>query len=395
MAQRADLRSPGIINGMAQNAQDQRVTAMLRSLQFDEVELASGLRRMREEFPTYAGVTDDQLRASAHRFMRLTCRTLQAGKVPAVEEVWEAEKGVIDRLQAGVPIEDIMGGLRISMSLIQERVVAHASEHGVASQQLVQFTGLIWQLGDVMSARGAAVYRQQGLALAVAEQRRRDAWLLALLTGDLNPANVERGFSNYHLDRNGVYVPFCSEPRPEAQLEGLQNRLSQHFRGSVMIILPSAGQLIGILPATPPAVDGHLLAVGPEATVTGLPAAYEVARSVLAAATMRFHEGVHTAASLGWRLAVPRAPAVTEMALKRYLAPLQDSGDFGRQVVAVLHAWLVHDRSIPLTARAMHLHVNTVRYRLARFEELTGSSLTDSDTIVGLAWALHADPADS
>jgi putative transposase len=33
--------------------------------------------------------------------------------------------------------------------------------------------------------------------------------------------------------------------------------------------------------------------------------------------------------------------------------------------------------------------VNTLRYRLSRFEEATGFSLADTDTIIELAWALE------
>ncbi|MFI2636273.1 helix-turn-helix domain-containing protein [Streptomyces collinus] len=37
-----------------------------------------------------------------------------------------------------------------------------------------------------------------------------------------------------------------------------------------------------------------------------------------------------------------------------------------------------------------HVHVNTVRYRPRRFEELTGMSLDAADTVVELSWAMTA-----
>lgn len=380
---------------MPEDSRDQRVNTLLRSLENDEAGLVPALQRIRDEFPSYAAVSDEQLVASARRNQRLASRTLQVGEVPPTEAIWEAEKGVVERLQAGVPIEDIMGGFRVSMSLIQDRLVALAHEHGVSSEQVVELAGLLWKLSDAISARGAHAYRQQGLALAVAEQRRRDAWLLALLGGELDPPHLEQGLSSYQLDRDAVYVPFCSETRTESELESLQQKLSRHFRGSVSMMLPSNGHLVGILSAEPPAIDGHLFAVGPAAAASDLAASYDVARTVLAAATMQFHDGVHTVASLGWRVGVPTAPAVTELVFARYLAPLRDSGAFGEQVIEALRAWLLHDRSIPLTARALHVHVNTLRYRLTRFEELTGRTLADSETIVELAWTLHAEPTVS
>jgi len=71
---------------------------------------------------------------------------------------------------------------------------------------------------------------------------------------------------------------------------------------------------------------------------------------------------------------------------------LRDAGSFGDQVVEALRVYLEHDRSIPQTAATLHVHVNTLRYRLSRFEELTGRSLTRTDTLIELAWALYLEP---
>jgi len=41
------------------------------------------------------------------------------------------------------------------------------------------------------------------------------------------------------------------------------------------------------------------------------------------------------------------------------------------------------------TARALHVHPNTLRHRLKRFEELTGSSLRNATEVMELWWALE------
>ncbi|MFF4361432.1 helix-turn-helix domain-containing protein [Streptomyces sp. NPDC001604] len=51
---------------------------------------------------------------------------------------------------------------------------------------------------------------------------------------------------------------------------------------------------------------------------------------------------------------------------------------------------LENRRHIREVARSAHVHVNTVRYRLRRFEELTGVGLDSADTAVELSWALAA-----
>jgi purine catabolism regulator len=49
-----------------------------------------------------------------------------------------------------------------------------------------------------------------------------------------------------------------------------------------------------------------------------------------------------------------------------------------------LVAWFEHDMDIAAAARALHLHANSLRYRLARVEKLLGRSLRQPSTIAGL-----------
>ena len=46
------------------------------------------------------------------------------------------------------------------------------------------------------------------------------------------------------------------------------------------------------------------------------------------------------------------------------------------------------------TAEAMHVHPNTLRYRLSRVEKLLGRSLRNPATIAKLSLALLASPRD-
>jgi putative transposase len=316
--------------------------------------------------------------------------------VPSAEAIWEAEKATVERLRAGVPIEDIMAGFRVSIASIQDRLIELAEEHGVAGEDVVFLTRLLWQLSDAFSARAAAAYRQQGVALAVAEQRRRDEWLMALLAGTLDPAQLEQGIATYRLGRETGYVPFCTGARDDAALERGLHVLTEHFRNiGTAMLLPNDGQLVGILPEVPPGLPWLLVAVGPPACPEQLAASYSVARHVLAAASLHFSEGVHTVEALGWRIGVPLAPELPALVRVRYLEPLHASGAFGSQVVEALRAYLEHDRNIPQTAAALHVHVNTLRYRLNRFEEVTGQSLMQTDTLVELAWALYLEPPAS
>jgi DNA-binding PucR family transcriptional regulator len=72
----------------------------------------------------------------------------------------------------------------------------------------------------------------------------------------------------------------------------------------------------------------------------------------------------------------------------RRLMPLVALGEFGaalRDSVAVYLA----DMRVDQAARRLHLHPNTLRYRLRKFEELTGTDLRRGDDVVEVWWALQ------
>ncbi|MFD9125870.1 helix-turn-helix domain-containing protein [Kitasatospora sp. NPDC059571] len=54
---------------------------------------------------------------------------------------------------------------------------------------------------------------------------------------------------------------------------------------------------------------------------------------------------------------------------------------------------MAHDGSWARTAEALHIHVNTVHYRIRRIEELTGRSLARLEDRVDLRAALLCAPA--
>jgi len=58
-----------------------------------------------------------------------------------------------------------------------------------------------------------------------------------------------------------------------------------------------------------------------------------------------------------------------------------------------LRAYFAHDLDIAATAASLHMHRNSLRYRLARLEQLLGRSLKQPATIAALYLALAADAA--
>jgi PucR family transcriptional regulator, purine catabolism regulatory protein len=79
------------------------------------------------------------------------------------------------------------------------------------------------------------------------------------------------------------------------------------------------------------------------------------------------------------------APKVGEiLSALRANAPLHEA----------LSAYFAHDLDIGATAAALHMHRNSLRYRLARAEEVLGSSLKQPSTIAAVYLALVAEAGD-
>ncbi|MFG1626082.1 PucR family transcriptional regulator [Kribbella sp. NPDC049227] len=370
-----------------------RMVRLVAALEDDDGVVEPILERVRAELPSYDAVERDQIVASIRRIRARVCRTLAIGEVPAADELWEAERATVERLNAGVPIEDILSGFRITIWTLQHRLVELATEHQVSGSDVVKLTALVWKLSDLFSARAAADYHQLGLAHAVADQRRRDEWIGGVLAGELSLAELERGYTIYRLRRDTPYRAFCTAPAAEPTIWRTQRLLTERY-GDNVLMAPAHDCLLGLIAVQPSPVPDVLVAVGPPLPVDRLVASHRTAQQVLVAAALHHHDGVHTVESLGWRLAVPTLGELDELLRARYLRPLQEIGPFGDQVVEALRSYLRHERSIPLTAAALHVHVNTLRYRLSRFEELTGRSLQDTDTVVELALALGLATAD-
>ncbi|MGW7525957.1 PucR family transcriptional regulator [Streptomyces sp. NPDC054783] len=117
---------------------------------------------------------------------------------------------------------------------------------------------------------------------------------------------------------------------------------------------------------------------------------FRTAGRMLEAARAYGLRGVYDLSDLSWRVAVVAEPELGESLLDRCLRPLEAEGEFGALIEESVREYLKRGRHIREAARSAHVHVNTVRYRLRRFEEFTGTSLDAPDTAVELGWALAA-----
>ena len=76
----------------------------------------------------------------------------------------------------------------------------------------------------------------------------------------------------------------------------------------------------------------------------------------------------------------------------RALAPLEDVRESSTErLVETLRAWLLHQGRREEVAAALHVHPQTVRYRMNQLRDLYGARLDDPQTVLALTIALAGD----
>jgi DNA-binding PucR family transcriptional regulator len=66
-----------------------------------------------------------------------------------------------------------------------------------------------------------------------------------------------------------------------------------------------------------------------------------------------------------------------------------NEGGSARELITTLRAYLACGMHVEHTATRLFVHQNTVRYRLARFEQLTGTSLRETQVLFEVWWAVE------
>jgi sugar diacid utilization regulator/putative methionine-R-sulfoxide reductase with GAF domain len=204
----------------------------------------------------------------------------------------------------------------------------------------------------------------------------------------------------------GDAAPFVSRQAAEviqrlAEARRLEPVLDLRGRDAVLLLRadgrtgplrPAVGALLGAAGA---ALGGVRLAggVGRVCLVLGDYAesyreaalALQIARVSPEGQRLRTHE------DLGFYGLVARAvaPAMLDAMADRALEPLvRSDARTGAQYVRTLATFLRADRHLKPAAAALHLHVNTLRYRLARIERLLGVDLDDVEARFQLEFAV-------
>ena len=347
--------------------------------------------RIYQELDSYAAVEPEALASAVSRNLRTALTALRDQRVPHPGTLDGAALTARERYETGVPVEEIVRGFRISISLIHERFVDLAISKGLPVEAAVAGSRTMWGVGDAFTTRIITTYQALELDKALRNAQHRAAVVRALLAGE-TPDDA----TLVALNADGLYASVRCEVPPADNAERVRRHLetSGSLDSTRALVVLDGGICIGSVAARP-ADPGQPVGMGPFVRPDDLPRSDRIARQALRLAQRLGRQGVQSVDDLGWRLAAASRPDVWRFYADRFLVPVLAEGQFGDEVLQTMRAWLAQGGSIPKAAEALTVHVNTVRYRLRRYEELTDAELGDPENLIGITWALELGDPDT
>ncbi|GAA3277362.1 helix-turn-helix domain-containing protein [Dactylosporangium vinaceum] len=299
----------------------------------------------------------------------------------------DAEKLGADRAAQGVPIAGLLRGVQAARTRLLEIAVQRGRAAGVADEVLLSAALDFDRYVSAVERHVVEGHHAAERALARGRRDQRDAVLRALLLPGRPPAaagDVDGLGLRAHL-RYRCLVFDVTDP---ARADALEARLTAC--GGVFGTVE--GRLTGLAVRPPGPVDpAVLLVVGPPLPLSRAAAGYRACVAALAGAARFGGTGRQHALDLAGPAALAAQPELAGLLADELLAALDPADAFHRELAATALSYLDHGQRLDLTAAAVHVHPNTVRYRLRALHERTALPLDDTTVLATLRswWALR------
>ncbi|MFD5394907.1 PucR family transcriptional regulator [Streptomyces sp. NPDC127097] len=403
---------------------------------------------LRAQLPSYAAVSADRLRprvlASLRNGLSLvqrwaeerrSARVAGRGDGPA-HGIPETHLDEVTSLARSLPVEDVISAYRIGTDIVWRRFGEEMTARGGTAEDLLPIAETLRAWVDANTLRIVRSCRAGLRGDDPPAERRHAAMVRALLLGEARwdtslgawgagrtgdgPAEGYRpeGHADDAEDGDGCYehsalrLPFRArlpEVSPPGAPDGAPAATGhpgpgdRAFHRTVALLRPWLaldeagrplvttvdGDVAGLLVGRPAGLCRSLiLGLGAPAPVSGVATEFPRATQALRAAAGFGLVGAYTREELGLRATVVALPAVGEQLVRLRLAPLAERGEDGAQLAEAAAAYLRQGLRLEAAARTLYVHPNTLRNRLRRFEEITGTNLRDPADLAEVWWAL-------
>lgn len=302
-------------------------------------------------------------------------------------------------------ITSLLAAYRIGAVVAWRHLVPAALYQRIAARALAGLATTLFTTIDELSSASLRGYSQAQVTAGHPRTRWRDELAELLLSDRADPATVRAAAARaaWLLPNQAAIILI----HPDNELaRTLLNRL-----GPACLRLRRAQTLVAIMPDPEGAgqrihltqtLRGAAAVIGTTVALNKLPTSLSLAQQALRLRQAR----VLTGDPLFIDRHLPAMVAHHDQRLlaqvrHRHLAPLSPLPTPTRHRLSqTLRSWLMHMGNCTAVATELHVHPQTVRYRLSQLHELFGAALDDPTTraalLLGLAWdpALAATPDD-
>ena len=350
----------------------------------DAVTATAGVA-IRESVPEYAYVSDDQLWQASRRNIGAMLTALLERRHLTQSELQDFADTVEERARNGVPLDEYL--LAVSTAEASMWDLMWKGTTGVPTEQMLEAFALRFANVKALTRFTATAHRRIELRTAREEYERRALALRSLLRGKLEADELREHSGRLGLDVTRSYVVVRARGQQGVDTEQVQRQLAGRRNHPPYAVFALWGEdVVGLLADLPAASDSIVAGVAGPVALEAMGHAHEQAQLALATAWPLGKPGVYALADLGLRANVQQSPEVGRELRQKYLAPLQGSGSLGEELLGTVRAYLETGSKRDGAASRLHVHINTVGYRIGRFSELTGADLSDLATLAELWW---------
>jgi hypothetical protein len=358
-------------------------------------EIAAEFQKQMAAFGHLSAESRRDVVAGLERSLRRWSQFLASGVMPPDSDFAPLRDWTRARAGEGVRLEDLLRSFGLAHQLGWRLLRRHARSD--ESEALLELAGPLAEYIEEISAIVTETYMAERELLVSEEERRTRSLLDRLCAGQpLDATGIELA------DRLGVsiessYIPFAVAlpARPPHSHAALAARLR---RGGWPLAVTQSDCVVGLL--SQPLEEADLTEGSDVILAIGEPAG----RAELAAAreeVIVLAEHARRAGLLGrletreylLEVLLGRSPRLAARLRAKVLEPL--AGDEHGELVQTLRALIAGRLDRTATSAALHIHRNTLAYRLKRIEEITGLDLGSprdlASVYVAIAGDAHAD----
>lgn len=345
------------------------------------------------EVPSYGGVPrEDLLEATRETTAAAAAAFLQQRSATPGDLAFDVET-IRRRIRQGVTSAGWAAHSRVYLEEARAEAERLSARDGIAEPDVLAGVLEILTGAQELLAFANEQFEQAEQELLRRDDERRLAYVTGVLRGTLTPATIRSGAATLGLDPDALYAAVRIRPgTPQLAQRLARAEPTVGARGAWVAV---DGEVLGLsLGGVPVAIGPAVAGLGPAAPLEALAGSYAVATSALETAARFRMTGAHRIEDLGALPLVTASGRAADAMLERFVTRVQGSGPSGPALLETVREFLAQGLRPGPTAQAMHLHPNSLRKRLARFEELTGADLGSMDDLVAIWWALRRRELD-